>query len=381
MAWTERLPSGRHRGCWRDPDGVKQRTRRPDFPEHPYGRKRDALEAAQEAEVKARRQAAAVKGTISATVTFREWWETAAPKPGASDTADVAQRVADNYLIPKWGDIALNKIGQRDVKAWVADLTPDREPSYVHRIFAEFRRAMNLALESEPPVLSASPCVGVKLPKIGKKRKAYVDEEFLTAVRPLLKECYRDINDVGLDTGLRPGELTGLHADAVDLARGWVSVGMVYVLKRRIIRRYPKDRDSRPVPLTEDAVRIIRRRLEGRDVKAGCGVPHADGKPCRSVLVFTNAAGDPVVSGSWWSAMSRAAEQLGIAGRSPYAVRRGFATRAARGGLDAFELAELLGHSDVRQTQEYVQESDAVRDRLRSALGGAHRLRVVRDAG
>lgn len=380
MAWTERLPSGKYRGCWRDPSGTKCYTRRPEFPEHPYSRKRDALEAAQEAEVTARRQAAAERGTISASITFGEWWATGGqPVEGDSNTADNARRIGRNYLLPKWEDTPLNRIEQREAKAWILDLLPGREISYVRRIWAEFRRTMNLAVEKGP--LTASPCVGVKLPKARRKARAASDEQYLDKIRPFLHDFYADMNRVALDTGLRPGELCGLHADALDLDEGWVSVEAVYVRKRNVIRSFPKDKDARPVPLTEDAVRIIRARLAGRDLTAGCGVPHVGGRACRGALVFTNRERRVVTQDAWQAAMRRAADAAEVRARSPYALRRGFATRAARGGVDAFELAEIMGHADVRQTREYVQQSPAARDRLRAALGGGGRLRVVRDAG
>lgn len=382
MAWVEQLPSGKWRGGWRDPAGRKQYTRRPEFPEHPYARKRDALEAAQEAEVRARRRAAAQQGVVSATITFGEWWPIAAPAKADSQTAKNAGYIADGYLLPKWETTPLNQIRQRDAKAWVTDLLGrGLELSYVHRIWAEFRRAVNLAMETDPPILEASPVVGVKLPSIRRKPKSFVDDDYLTKIRPHLPKHYRAITDVGLECGLRPGELCGLHADMVDLDTGWVTVAAVYVSRVHVIRAWPKDKDSRRVPLTDKAVDIIREQLAGRDLTAGCGVPHVDGKPCRGALVFTNAKGGGLTPDLWRKALKRASDKLEIAAKTPYATRRGFATRAARGGMDAFELAALMGHADVSQTREYVQESPAARDRLRVALGDTGRLRVVRDAG
>lgn len=383
MAWVERLPSGKWRGGWRDPAGRKRYTRRPEFPEHPYARKRDALEAAQEAEVRARRRAAAQQGVASATITFGEWWETAAPAKADSQTAKNAGYIADGYLIPKWGEVPLNQIRQRDAKAWVTDLLGrGLEVSYVHRIWAEFRRAVNLAMETDPPILEASPVAGVKLPSVRRKPKSFVDEDYLAKVRPHLPAHYRAITAVGLECGLRPGELCGLHADMVDLDTGWVTVAAVYVSRVHLIRAWPKDKDSRRVPLTDKAVDIIRGQLAGRDLTAGCGVTHADGKPCRGALVFVNARnGGCLTPDLWRKSLRYTSVKLGIAAKTPYATRRGFATRAARGGVDAFELAALMGHADVSQTREYVQESPAARDRLRVALGDKGRLSVVRDAG
>jgi hypothetical protein len=58
-----------------------------------------------------------------------------------------------------------------------------------------------------------------------------------------------------------------------------------------MIRPYPKDGDTRSVPLSSKAIEILKRRIEGRDLKSGCGVPHTDGATCTSHLVFRNADG------------------------------------------------------------------------------------------
>lgn len=62
--------------------------------------------------------------------------------------------------------------------------------------------------------------------------------------------------------------------------------------------------------------------------------------------------------------------------RTPYAGRRGFATRAARGGADAFAIAEAMGHSDVEITQGYVQD-ERLGPVIRAALGDREPLKAI----
>lgn len=380
MAWAEKLPSGKYRGCWRRPDGKQDHTRRATHPEHPYSRKRDALEAAQEEEVKARRQAAATKGKVSASITWGEWWDLLAPDYPDSDTGSVVASIVRTHVRPRWGEEPLNKIHQVDVKAWVADLLPGRKPAYVQKIYGVFRLSINQAVEKR--VLGTSPCVGIKVPKAPKRAKPYTDTEYLAAISPHLPAGHRDLLQLGLETGLRPSELGGLHADMVDLDSGWLYVSKVLVEYRKTIRHYPKDLDDRRVPLSDKAIEIIRRNLADRDLTGGCGLVHASQKkPCASPLVFRNSRGGVITPNTLLKAVRYAVEKAKIEyrGRGPYSVRRGFGTRAARGGIDAFELAEIMGHADVRQTQEYVQETPAARERLRAALGESTRLTVVRE--
>lgn len=385
MAWAEKLPGGKWRGGWRTPSDVKCYTKKVTHPEHPYPRKRDALEAAQEAEVKARRSAAVDTGTLPASTPWGEWWELSKPDRKDSDTARINADIVRKYLMPKWGTTALNLIKHRAVQRWVTDeLTPGRSPNYARRIYAPFSASINRAVAEE--ILTASPCARIKLPKVPKRIKPHIEKdhvEKISAVNeekglPYLRDQgHRDLVEVALESGLRPSELCGLHVHRLDLDTGWMYVAEVLVGKLRVIRPWPKNTHVRRVPLTVPAVTVLRRRLASLDVAAGCGLPHTDGKQCSSALVFTNDRKNPITPHALYQAMKRATRDAKLPNKSPYALRRGFATAAGHGGLDAFELAEIMGHADIRETQGYVQETPAARARLRAALGDRDPLAVV----
>jgi len=380
MAWAERIAPGKWRGGWWTPDRRKAYTKKTTHPEHPYPTKKLALEAAKEAEVKAARKASVEVGAASASIMWGDYWDTTKTFRPDTETSRTETSIVERHIRPKWGETPLNKIRQADVKAWGLDLAAQHEPSYASRIYGVFRASINAAVEAG--VLDASPCVGVRMPRSSRATKPVKDEHAFDRIRPFLKPYYRDLVDLGQETGLRPGELCGLHADAVDFTTGWLTVDRVYVPRRDLIRHSPKDDDERPVPLTDEAVAILTRLLEGRDLAAGCGMPHVRrGRPvrkaCRSPLVFLNQAGDPIQPHTWWRAMQDAAERAKVKAVKPYDARHWFITRALEGGLDLVTVAEIVGHSDVKLTQEYVFRTQATRDRLRAALGGARGLTVV----
>ncbi|MEV0085221.1 tyrosine-type recombinase/integrase [Saccharopolyspora sp. NPDC050642] len=393
MAWADPLPGGGFRGGYRDSAGTKKyvkdaatgRTRK-------FTRKKDARDAATEEEISASRQAAVDTGKQSARIPWGELWDriSGARDARPSDTYVTEHCLVEKYIRPKWGDVHLNKItskGSADtgVQEWVDDLTAGRvdawkyerqpSPAYVRRIYAVFQASMTTA--KDKGILTASPCVGIKLPKKTKRAKPYLARDNAEKMGEHLRN-YRDVVDFSLETGLRPGELCGLHAHNVDLKRGWVVVCEVLVARRRVIRPYPKDEDMRAVPLTPKAIEILDRQLDGRSLAGGCGVEHTDGTECTGALVFLTKRGHPLRSdrvGDW---MRRAAKKASVPSVSLYASRRGFATRAADGGLDVFALADAMGHADIRQTKEYVQQTAAARQRLIAALGQAPTLTVIR---
>ena len=386
MAWAERLPGGKWRGCWRKPDDTKDYTRKSTHPEHPYSRKSDAKKAAEEAEVRARRKAAVTTGTLSADTPWGTWWDLIQPdrakRPSDTDLTDLY--IVRNYLRPRWAKTPLNGIAHKPVQDWVDSLvdgsceqwvraTPP-EPSYVRRIFATFRGSLQKALEED--VLDASPCAGVKLPTVPRKRKQHLTVHDAEQIGPVIRADYRDAIDTILETGMRPNELCGLHADRVDFETMTADVDMVFVSRKKVIRAWPKDKDARRVWLTEKAAECIRRRLEDRDLTAGCGVPHVDGSECTSALVFLTERGRPMNVQQMGNILRYAAAAHQVPARTPYSGRRGFATRAARGGADAFAIASAMGHASVEQTQSYVQD-ERVGPVIRAALGERPPLKLV----
>lgn len=367
MPSTEKLPSGKYRGIYRDPAGRKQRV------SGTFGRKSDAREAAEDAEVKARRQAAVKAGQGSPRMTFAEWWETVQHQRQfeSTDTARVERGAVTKHVLPAWGDIPLNRINRKAVQRWVSNdlATTNLSPGYIRRIYGAFSALISAAVEDE--VLSASPCTHIKLPRNPKRPKPYISEDEAARLRAEVSGAHRRLLDFGLETGLRPGELCGLHVHNLDLDRGWAIVADVYVARQKIMRPHPKDDDVRAVPLTAKAVEVARACLEGRDLSGGCGVPHFGGIDCDSALVFRNRRREPMRPENITRTLTIAAERAGLPNRSAYAIRRGFATRAAHGGIDAFSLADILGHANLSETRGYVQQTQTARDRLTAALGQA----------
>ncbi|WET79270.1 site-specific integrase [Amycolatopsis sp. QT-25] len=381
MPWADPYPGGGFRGGYRDSAGKKQYVKDLNGKAVRYETKTKAKNAANEKEVDARRKAAPSEVPIAATTPWGEWWDRLAEKRtfDDTDTASTEAGIVKNYLLPKWGDVPLNAISFKAVDLWVQEgdlkVRPGMSPGYVHRIFSVFNVSIKAALKAE--ILMASPLAGIKLPKRHKKAKPYLSTKANTAMRTHLREDYRDALEFGLETGLRPGELCGLHSDRVDLDRGWMLVAETFVKRRGIIRPYPKDGDVRSVPLTDRACEIAARRIAARDESKGCGFVHTDGLPCSGVLVFLTVRGRIMHPDTMGYHMKNAAEKAKVSRRSPYAVRRGWATRAAEGGLDAFQIAEILGHSTLDMAQEYVQQTSAARMKLTTALAAYPQLTVL----
>lgn len=373
MASTEQLPSGRYRPIARDSAGNK-------IPKlGTYRLISEAQRVADDAEVRARRRASAAKGTLPATTTWGQWWEiVVVDRVFESDRAYIEKSIVDNHITPRWGTVPLNGIGKKAVQKWVDKLAAAHSPAYVRSIYGVFRVSINAAINDDPPVLDASPCAGVKLPKVPRKAEAFVAPDESIALAKHLAQEFADAEEFAFETGLRPGELAGLHDDQVDPA-GWLTVRSAYVLRAGKMRDRPKDEDVRVIPLSTKALEIYQRRVKDRSMRQPCGTPHYGKRRCQSDLVFRTPSGAVLDQQTFRDALEAASKKAKLPNRSPYALRRGYGTRLGRAGVDAFELADLMGHSDVSETRKYVQQSPGVRDRVLAALGDptATGLRVV----
>lgn len=385
MASAEKLKSG-----WRGiyyVHGKKQHTKPPHHP-----RKRDAIAAAEEARVKALREASRDEGTLSAAIEWGQWWDLVRQKRVFDDTETgyLEDQLVERYLRPQWAETPLNKIRQKDIQDWVDALVAgtaprnlQREvgakakpsPTYVRKIYGVLSISINHAVSDG--VLGASPCVNINLPKVPRKAQPYLSVGAQEKIGEGLRGDYKDALDFALETGLRPGELCGLHIFRLDLDTGWMQVSEVFVRRLRVIRPCPKDQDMRLVPLSDRALEIARRRAVGRS-RTSCGLPHTDGARCQSDVLFRTDRDRIMSQNIFGEHMRRASLAAGLGRRSPYTTRRGAATLMAAGGMDAYELARIFGWADINEAWHYVQQTPHARSRALAALeAGRSGLRVL----
>ncbi|HEX3783699.1 MAG TPA: tyrosine-type recombinase/integrase [Pseudonocardiaceae bacterium] len=384
MASTEKLPSGKYRPIARDANGKKI----PGL--GTFDRKRDAQHAANEAEVEARRQAARTTGALPATITWGEWWDTlVVDRAFDSARMDAEQSVVKNHLRPQWGDEPLNKINQKNVQKWVNGYANKRtargtpyKPASIHTYYGVFTASINAAVREG--ILGASPLVGIRLPVIPDRiAKPYVSTDYFAKLKSKLRGDYAAIIEFGLETGLRPGEIAGLHDDQVNEELGMLLARTVYLRRRKLMRDWPKNKRERLIPLTSRALEIYRERTAGRDMSGPCGIEHVGGALCTGALVFLTERGAVLNSDALAKTMKRAAGAVKLPVRAGYALRRGFATRLREANADPFTMMELMGHKRLEETHGYAQQGDEFKQQVRTALGDpeAAKLRVVGPRG
>lgn len=224
-------------------------------------------------------------------------------------------------------------------------------PSTIRGTLSVVQSVFNWAVEQE--LLDNSPVPRYRKPADRQRTRTITRSEFLALLRHS-DPCFRRYLVALRLTGCRPGEIRKLIWEWVDLENGlWV------IPEHKTIDRQQEPR-PRIVPLCGRMLRMCRRLARNSH------------KLCDHV--FLNVHGRPYSKDCVTRKMTRLRKRAGIGPKGGeqlvlYSNRHTFATEAA-GRVSDIELAELMGHTQVRTTHRYVHlNADHLHDIRRRARG------------
>jgi integrase len=147
---------------------------------------------------------------------------------------------------------------------------------------------------------------------------------------------------LGGDAGLRRGEIAGLRADDVD-GDGTLLVRrtIVWIDGERVVH-IPKSGESRRVPASARLLAVLQRLGEAPEAADGWLV-RREGQPVR---------GEQVLGITY-----RVQRRARMPEKGPHKLRHTYATHMLEAGASLKEVQELLGHSDIKQTERYLHAS------------------------
>lgn len=365
MAWTEKLPSGRYRGSYRLPNGQIRSA-------GTFTHKKAAREAAVAAEGKVMRPG--WRDPRDGLTTWGEWhgiwWPARVIEPA---TKAGEESMVRNHIMPKWTDAPLAEITRHDVQAWATSLTTAnigtedepryRKPSTARRVLNVFVSSMSAAIDAE--LIESNPATRIKLPPNPPTTAVFLTrEEYAALVAAVPRQADRALLDFLAGTGLRWGELAGLHLHNLDLQNGVVTVQDV--TDGEEIKPYPKGRRVRRVPVFQWVVDEL-------EVPAPrpCGVKHRHRRTCPSGLVFPTPEGGARDDRNFTQrVLQPALKTAGLAhlGASLHDLRHTYASWLAMDGVPLGRIAELLGHASITTTEIYAHFTQTKGDDIAHAI-------------
>jgi len=342
-----RLPSGLYQATVYGPDG-KRHT------------KTDRLKAPVNAwanEMNAKKARGEWLDPRSGKVRIGSWRERVAAATGPSAKNDGLWRT---HCAPKWATWEMAAVTRMEAQAWVRQLestplsryrgrpaagqadVPVLSAETVHAIVNVMGQLYRLAMEETPPLVSVNPFARLRLPRIPPRPADFLERDEAEALYKAAGEIdprWRALIELGSKTGLRPGELYGLHGHRVDWLRGTVEVIDVLTEKGEL-RQWPKSKKShRVVPVPAGVLEQMSVLMRGRP---------------RDSLVFTGRRGGPVNRSNfathvWYPAV----EAAGTRRFPPRIMRHTAASWMVLDGVDLYRVQELLGHESFATTQRY----------------------------
>lgn len=360
MPWAERLPSGKYRALYRDARGKRRSA-------GTYTHKPEAVRRAGIAEDKARRNV--WRDPDAARRTWGdwcdEWWPTRIVAPS---TLKVDAQRRRTHLDERWGAEPIGAINRQDIRRWAGELrATGMSGQTVKRCVHLLSASLAAAVDAE--VIEVNPAARLKVDVTG----GVVHERYLSRDEyPLLlaqmpTERDRLILDLLVYTGMRWGEMAGLHTARIDLDGGRVRVAESWDERSGLMKGTPKGKRPRVVPLLPD---LVERLAEVPHVGQACGYTHDVGR-CVGPLALTTAGGSVLRNQAWAAAVFRpAVEAAGIGHLRIHDLRHTYASWLLQSGVDLAEVGRLLGHRSPVTTARYAHLEDEPQVAVLAALKG-----------
>jgi integrase len=222
------------------------------------------------------------------------------PPRGANSDDELANKrgIIEHHLEPFFGRMQLNKIGPRQLDAYVCEKSTQRSTrtgkpltgSTMANHLGLLRRMLKVAHRWE---------LITKLPEVILPRKGSA-EHYLTRreTRALLDKVdplFLDLVLVEVRTGMRLGELRELRVGDIDLQGARIRVKRQRTQRGQV--KAPKGDKARTVQVPADAVVVLRRRVSGLDrddlvfsKPAGCLAGNRNGEPAQGGEPWTSSA-------------------------------------------------------------------------------------------
>ena len=209
-------------------------------------------------------------------------------------------------------------------------------------MFYRFLRLEERTSESTVELLS-SPALWERIPQVLSPESV---DKLLAAPQPLDRFYLRDraMLETLYATGSRASEVVGLKLADLYLDSGFCKC-------------FGKGSKQRIVPLGRPAVNALRDYLDGQRPRLTRAAPDAP-------WVFVSRGGKALTREMLWVLVKKYVRRAGLNAKvSPHTLRHSFATHLLAGGADLRTVQELLGHANIRTTQQYTHVD---RDRLRA---------------
>jgi site-specific recombinase XerD len=246
--------------------------------------------------------------------------------PRKSSGSQERDRITFARFATRWGKLLLRDLTTLVIEEYLAERLAQVTLATASKELGVLKAAFRCAIRWG--WTTRSPFIGIALNQEGTARTRWLSDEEEVELLAHCPAPLRDIVIIGLDTGLRPGNL-------VRLQRAWVQPAE----RCLIIPKEDTKTKKLPlmIPLTRRAADIIHRYVEST----------------RSDYLFISKTDHTYTCAEVNRALKRAAVMAGLRDICLYTLRHSFISRLVQAGVSLPEVAALAGHRDIRMTMRY----------------------------
>jgi integrase len=289
---------------------------------------------------------------------FLGWWlgtldAKAAAETRSANTADNARWAVTKWIAPALGSKRLRDLEPEDVECLLAEMvTAGKSRSTVNRVKVYLGQALAVAERRGKVSRNVARIAEMPATPVPVERRSLTPDEARAVLVAARDDRLEALFVAAVMLGLRPGELTGLRWEDVDLAAASLHVAVSLKHERGRLRiGDPKtEKSKRPLDLPEPVLAAFRahrrRQLEERMAAGGAWADRG--------LVFCTEVGTPIDPSNLRRATHRLTVRAGVPAVSPNELgRHSTASLLYDAGVPLEVIADLLGHASTRMLEKH----------------------------
>lgn len=184
-------------------------------------------------------------------MTVEQWCDTWLEGYRVNRDSTVRQaRTHIRHIVDEFGGMPLSAVRPSHVKAWVAKLKDDAEPSYVYALHSRLSQVMLDAVHDG--VLGRNPCSKRTSPPMGKAKVYVATTEQVWAIHDAVPDHLQVAVLLGAFAGLRVAEVAGLRVADVDFIRG-----VVHPVEQWPGKPLKTDGSAQAIPIPQDLALLL----------------------------------------------------------------------------------------------------------------------------
>jgi integrase len=249
----------------------------------------------------------------------------------------------DKYLLPRFSELSIDAVDERRAQEFVADLNrTELAPKSIRNIIGVLRLILGKRRWQDWNLV---------LPEVPEKEQRYFTEDEMRKIINSVTGQWHALFATMAGTGLRCGEVFGLHVEDLDLSSHRIFV-------RRSIWRgqevtVKSKSGNRTVNIEPALADMLREHLNGRTIGR----------------VFQTTNGTPFSKDNVRRKLLSVLEKLGLKPGGLHAFRHGRVSVLQEKRVPGDLVKEWIGHSSLRTTSRYTHISPEFRERVALEVG------------